>query len=175
MPTKASRPHRARPKTMTGAEFEHVLGNAAQVALLIVGVFAVIAVLQIGQVIIAPIMLAVVIGMMFGPLADFMEHRGIKPALSAGVVVLVLLALIFVAGMLFIGPISEWVKRGPVLWQKLQEQLAGFKQPLESLGAIQEQLKSAMGGDSAVGPPAPSAATPCKCSRAGVASANSCA
>lgn len=135
---------------MTAAEFEHILGNSAQVAILIVGAVAVIAVLQVGQVILAPIMLAVVVGMMFGPLADLLEHRGIKPALSAGVVVLVLLALIFSAGTLFVGPISEWVTRGPIIWQKLQVQLAGFKQPLESLGAIQEQLRSAMGGDAAM-------------------------
>ena len=150
MPTKASSLRRGRPKTMTAGEFQHVLTNSAQVALLIVGAVAVVSVLSIGKVILAPIMLAVVVGMMFGPLADLLEHRGIKPALSAGVVVIVLLTLIAVAAALFIGPLLEWVKRGPALWENLQTQLAGLKQPLESLGAIQQQLKSAMGGDAAV-------------------------
>src|SRR3569623_349375 len=105
---------------MTAADFEHVLTNASKVTLLIGGAVACIAVLSLGQVILAPITLAVVVGMMFGPLADFLEHRGIKPALSAAVVVLVLLLLIGIAAALFVGPISEWVQRGPVLWQKLQ-------------------------------------------------------
>ena len=135
---------------MTAADFEHVLTNASKVALLIVGAVACIAVLSLGQVILAPITLAVVVGMMFGPLADFLEHRGIKPALSAAVVVLVLLLLIGIAAALFVGPFSEWVQRGPVLWEKLQSQLTSLKQPLESLSAIQEQLKSVMGGDTAV-------------------------
>ena len=135
---------------MSAAEFQHVLTNSAQLALLIVGWVAVVAVLSVGKVILAPIMLAVVIGMMFGPLADMLEHRGIRPALSAGVVVVVLLAVIAVAGALFIGPLSEWVKRGPALWANLQTQLAGLKQPLESLSAVQQQLKSAIGGDAAV-------------------------
>lgn len=135
---------------MTAAEFQRVLTNSAQVALLLVGAVAMVAVLSIGKVILAPIMLAVVIGMMFGPLADLLERRGIRPALSAGVVVIVLLGVITIAGMLFIGPLTEWVKRGPALWANLQTQLAGLKQPLESLSAIQQQLKSAMGGDAAM-------------------------
>ena len=108
---------------MTAGEFERVLGNSGlRVSMLIVGLVAIAAVLSLGKVILAPITLAVVVGMMFGPLADMLEHRGIRPALSAAVVVLVLLALISVAAMLFIGPLSEWVKRGPILWEKLQAQ-----------------------------------------------------
>ena len=142
MPTKASMSHRGRPTIMTAAQFERVLNNSAQLAILIIGAVAVIAVLSIGQVILAPILLAVVIGMMFGPLADMLERRGIRPALSAGVVVLVLLGLIFIAGALFIGPLSEWVKRGPVLWEKLQTQLAGLQDQEEKLVAASQRLQA---------------------------------
>jgi predicted PurR-regulated permease PerM len=127
-----------------------VLNTSAQVAIVIVGMVAVFSVLSLGQVILVPLSLAVVIGMMFGPLADFLERRGIRPALSAGLVVLLLLAVIFFSATLFVGPLSEWIQRGPLLWQKLQAQLAGLKQPLESLSTIQEQLKSVMGGDAAL-------------------------
>jgi len=135
---------------MTRSDFERVLTNSAQVALLIVGAVAVVAVLSIGKVILEPIMLAIVVGMMFGPLADMLERRGVRPALSSALVVLVLLALISAATALFVGPLSEWVKRGPALWENLQSQLSGLKQPLAALGAIQDQLKSAIGGDAAV-------------------------
>jgi predicted PurR-regulated permease PerM len=33
-----------------------------------------------------------------------------------------------------------------VLWQKLQQQLASFQEPLQALSGVQEQLKEAMGG-----------------------------
>jgi predicted PurR-regulated permease PerM len=47
---------------------------------------------------------------------------------------------------MFAAPIAEWVARGPLLWQKLQQQLASFQEPLQALSGVQEQLKEAMGG-----------------------------
>ena len=120
---------------MSATEFERVLTNSSKIALLIVGIVAFLAVLSVGQVILAPITLAVVVGMMFGPLTDLLEHRGIKPALSAAVAVAALLVLIGFAGLFFIGPLSEWVQRGPVLWSKLQAQLTGSATAMTSTTA----------------------------------------
>src|SRR5690606_20849193 len=94
--------------------------------------------------------LAIVIGLMFGPVADAMEHRGTPAALSAGAVVIGFVALIGLAALLFAAPISEWIARGPMLWRKLVAQLASFQQPLEALSGIQEQLKDAMGSDASM-------------------------
>src|SRR5690606_1334493 len=52
---------------------------------------------------------------------------------------------IALAGMLFAAPIAEWVARWPMLWSKLQAQLVNLQRPFETLGAVQEQLKEAMG------------------------------
>jgi predicted PurR-regulated permease PerM len=106
--------------------------------------------LALGKAILAPIALAMVVGLMFGPVADAMEHRGVPAALSAGVVVIGFLALLFVAALLFAQPASYWISRGPAMWEKLQAQLATLKGPLESVGAIQDQLKSALGADTAL-------------------------
>lgn len=150
MPTKASMRRSALPKTMTDAQFERILGNAARVALILLGALAFAAALAMGKMILAPIALAIVVGLMFGPVADAMEHRGIPSALSSGFVVLLFLGIIGVASMLFAAPLAEWVARGPLLWEKLRVQLAGLQQPFETLGAIQEQIKSVMGGDPAM-------------------------
>jgi predicted PurR-regulated permease PerM len=131
---------------MDRAQFEHILLTTSQLAMILAGAVALAVALSLGKFILAPISLAIVIGLMFGPVADAMERRGMPSALSAGVVVLGFLALIGAAGMLFAAPISEWIARGPVLWQKLQQQLASFQEPLAALSGVQEQLKDAMGG-----------------------------
>jgi predicted PurR-regulated permease PerM len=131
---------------MDRAQYEHILLTTSQLAMILAGGVALAVALSLGKFILAPISLAIVIGLMFGPVADAMERRGMPSALSAGVVVLGFLALIGAAGMLFAAPISEWIARGPVLWQKLQQQLASFQEPLAALSGVQEQLKDAMGG-----------------------------
>jgi len=130
---------------MDRVQFEHILGNSSRVALLFIGILAFCVAMALGKFILAPISLAIVIGLMFGPVADAMERRGVPSALSAGFVVLGFLALIVLAGMLFAAPISEWVARGPALWEKLQVQIAAFREPFAAVGAIQEQVKSVMG------------------------------
>ncbi len=135
---------------MDREQFQGILRTTSQLALVLLGAIALAIALSLGKFILAPISLAIVIGLMFGPVADMMERRGLPSALSAGVVVIVFLGLIGLAGMLFAAPIAEWVARGPLLWQKLQVQLASFQEPLKALSAIQEQLKSVMGGSASM-------------------------
>lgn len=132
---------------MSGVQFEHVVGFGAQVALLIIGALAVVVALALGRVILAPVCLALVVGLMFGPLADALERRRVPPALSAGLVVLLFIGVLTLAAMLFARPLSEWIARGPELWDKLRIQLIGLRQPLQAMGAIQDQLKTLMGSD----------------------------
>jgi predicted PurR-regulated permease PerM len=135
---------------MTGSQFESVLQVSSRLALIFMGSLALFAALALGKPILAPIALSMVVGLMFGPLADVFERRGVPPALSAGIVVLVFIGIIGVAVTLFAAPLSEWIARSPVIWEKLKTQLAGLKQPLEALGAVQEQLKGIMGGNAAM-------------------------
>ncbi len=135
---------------MTDTQFERLLANSGRLSLLIVGALALVVALALGRVILAPISLAIVVGLMFGPLGDVLERRRVPPALSAGVVVLVFVALLAIAAVLFATPLSEWIARGPVIWDRLRTQLAGLKQPLESLSAVQDQLKTLMGSDAAM-------------------------
>lgn len=145
MATARVRERRAGPRSMDRQQFERILENSSRVAILVIGIVVFAVAMALAKFILAPISLAVVIGLMFGPVADAMERRGLPAAVSAGVVVVAFLALIGLAGMLFAAPISEWVARGPILWQKLQQQLVSFQEPLAAIGAIQEQLKTVMG------------------------------
>jgi predicted PurR-regulated permease PerM len=135
---------------MTGTQFERVLGNTASIAMVVAGGLALVVALSLGKVILAPLSLAIVVGLMFGPVADLIERRGIPAAISAGLVVLLLMGVLAVGALLFAAPLSEWVARGPLLWERLRTQLAGLKEPLESLTAVQDQLKALMGGDATI-------------------------
>ncbi|WP_375600111.1 AI-2E family transporter [Devosia sp. Naph2] len=132
------------------SQFERILNNAARLAIVGIGFVVLLVALQTGKVFLAPVTLAIVIGLMFGPVADRLENWGVPPALSAGVVVLLLLGVIAGFGVLFAVPLSEWVARAPLLWEKLQVQLANLKEPLESIGQFQEQVASALGTNGAM-------------------------
>ena len=150
MPTRAPDQPRAIPKSMSGTQFERVTTLSARFALIAVGTLAVVVALALGKVILAPITLAVVVGMMFGPVADLMERRGVPPGLSAGAVVLIFLGVLTIAAVLFAQPLSYWIARGPLIWERLQAQLVNLKGPLESVGAVQDQLKGIFGSDTAL-------------------------
>lgn len=138
---------RAVPKSMSGIQFDRVTTLSSRFALIVLGVLAVIVALSLGRVILAPITLAIVVGLMFGPVADLLERRGIPSALSAGLVVILLIGVLLVGGALFAAPLSQWIERGPALWNKLREQLLALKGPIDSLGSIQDQLRTVMGSD----------------------------
>jgi len=135
---------------MDESQFERVLNNAARLAVVAIGVVVLLFVLQAGQVFLAPVTLAIVMGLMFGPVADRLEAIGIPPALSAAVVVLLLLAIIASGIVLFALPLSEWVARAPLIWDKLQGQLANLKEPMESLSGLQTQITEIFGGGAAM-------------------------
>ncbi|WP_083982483.1 AI-2E family transporter [Devosia soli] len=135
---------------MNESQFERVLNNAARVSVVAIGVVVMLFVLQVGQVFLAPVTLAIVVGLMFGPVADRLEHFGIPPALSAAVVVLLLLSIIAIGIMVFALPLSEWIARGPLIWDKLQDQLANLRGPLETFSQLQTQMSELLGSDSAM-------------------------
>lgn len=139
-----------RSEQYTSSQFERVLANASLIAVVFLGVVALLVVLKFGQVILAPVWLAVVIGLMFGPVADWFERRGVPQMLSALIIVVMFIALIGLALTLFAVPLADWVGKIPQIWQKLRGQLAALKGPLESIAGLENQLSSLVGGDAAM-------------------------
>lgn len=135
---------------LANTQFERVLGNASQLAIVLIGTFVAVVALREGQVILAPVFLAVTVGLMFGPVADALERRGVPTAASAGVVVLLLLIIILVSGALFAAPLAEWIGKVPTIWDKFRAELANWQEPLATVGALQEQVKGIFGGDGAM-------------------------
>ncbi|WDR05287.1 AI-2E family transporter [Devosia rhodophyticola] len=135
---------------VSDSQFERILGNAAKGAVVLMGLVVLLAALKTGQVILAPVSLAILIGLMFGPVADRMEAFGVPPALSAAAVVLMLIGILLGGIALFAVPLSDWVDRGPLIWEKLRTELANWKEPLQSVSAFQEQLSGIMGNSTSM-------------------------
>ena len=137
-------------RELANTRFERILGNASQLALVfIAGVVALLAI-DTAQFILAPVFLAIIIGLMCGPIADFMERRGLPPPLSAGVVVIVLVAIVAAAIYAFANPLSVWAAQVPEIWERLRTEIANLREPLEALAAMQAQVQQVFGSNGAM-------------------------
>lgn len=134
-------------REISNTHFERILSNSSQLAIVAMGILAMLIALKLGEVVLAPVFLAITVGLMFGPVADMLEKRGVPDGVSAAVVVLMFLALIAVSGMLFAGPVSDLVERVPVIWEAFRRELANWKEPLSAVGSLQEQVKQVLGTD----------------------------
>lgn len=128
------------------SNYELVLARGSQLAVTFIALIVFIVALDAGEFILAPISLAVVIGLMFGPVATRAERRGMPPAFSA--LLVLALFLVVVGGLVFAlaAPISLWINRVPQIWSQLQAQLAQWKEPLEMLRGARDELREFTGG-----------------------------
>ena len=92
-----------------------------------------------------PVSLAIDLGLMFGPVADRLERRGISPALSARRR-LILILLIVGEHPSFAVPLSEWVARAPLIWEKFRTELTNWKEPLERSAGCRTRSRGVLGG-----------------------------
>ncbi|MCQ2002608.1 AI-2E family transporter [Rhizobium sp. NRK18] len=124
---------------------DSLLNLLARLSLIVLALFACIAAMDYAQVIIAPVVLAIVIGLMLAPLGLRLERIGCSPWLSSGVVVLALLILIMGTIIAFSVPISAWVDKAPEIWQSLQLRISDWRSTISSLNAFWERLGQVAG------------------------------
>lgn len=127
----------------TGVEL--LLVHSAQVAMVVVGLVAFVFALDAGSVLLAPLALSVVIGLMLGPVAVFLERRRVPPGLSALIVVLVFLVLLALVAAAVAAPLSFWLERGPDIWRQLQLRLLELREPLEALKSLRDGVRELTG------------------------------
>ncbi|HHZ08873.1 MAG TPA: AI-2E family transporter [Rhizobiales bacterium] len=127
----------------TGVEL--LLVHSARVAMVVAGLIALVFALYAGRVLLAPLALSVVIGLMLGPVAVFLERRSVPPGLSALIVVVVFLLLLALVGAAIAAPLSFWLERGPQIWRQLQTRIVELREPLEVLEGLRDQLRAVTG------------------------------
>jgi len=127
------------------SSLEIALMRSAQAAVLAMGVVTLLFALHAGRFLLAPVFLAVVVGLMLGPVALQMEKRGIPPSLSAVASVLALILLVGILAIAVAAPLTSWAGRVPQIWSKLQLQLANLSEPLETIRSVRDQIRSVTG------------------------------
>ena len=124
-----------------------LLAKSAQLGTIAVGLVAVVFALDTAEFVLAPVLMAIVIGLMFGPVATWLERRGANSAIAAAAVVVLFLLMLALGMLALAAPLSTWLERAPQIWRQLQFHLAQFQQPLSVLRDLQEELRS-LSGDS---------------------------
>jgi predicted PurR-regulated permease PerM len=126
---------------------ELLLLRSAQVAVIVMGVATVVFMLHAGEYILAPASLGIVLGLMLGPLATRLERRGLRPGLSAILVVALFVIAVGLFAAVVATPLAFWLSRLPHLWSNLQQQLLEFREPLEALRSVRDQLRELTGAE----------------------------
>jgi predicted PurR-regulated permease PerM len=114
-------------------------------AVLVLCVIATVAALDVGQVILAPVCLSIVVGAIFAPAADRLCRIGVPPWVSAASMVILFIMFILTVGAALMVPLSDWLDRLPFIWSRLQAQLISWQGVFSSIGSLQEELRNAMG------------------------------
>jgi predicted PurR-regulated permease PerM len=127
------------------SNFELLLSRGSQTAMIGLGVLGLIFALEAGQFLLAPVALAIIIGLMLGPVASRLERRGLVPVLSALVVVILFVLLVGALALALVTPLGYWAERLPQIWAQLQEQLVRLQQPLELLKNVRDEIRKVTG------------------------------
>lgn len=126
---------------------ELALSRGAQVSLILLGLLGLVAALELGEFLLAPVALAVVIGLMLGPLATRLERRGLPPLLSSAVVTLLFIFIVLIFFGALAAPLAMWIDRVPQLWADLQGRLVELRRPLEFVNGLRDQLREFTGSE----------------------------
>ena len=143
------KPSQARPPVVRlppKSNVELALSRGSQAAVIGLGLVGLVFALEAGEFLLAPVTLAVVVGLMFGPVAGRLERRGLPPALSALAVTILFIILMIGMVAALATPLAMWADRIPQLWNELRARLSDLKQPLEMIKDVRDQLKEAFGG-----------------------------
>ncbi|APH74039.1 AI-2E family transporter [Aquibium oceanicum] len=129
------------------SNIELLISKSAEVAAIAVGVVAVVFALDAAEFVLAPVVTAIVVGLMLGPVATSLERHGVPATVSAGAVVILFLVILAIAAAALAAPLSTWMSRGPQIWQELQIHLSQLREPLATLQDLRDQLRSTVGGE----------------------------
>lgn len=116
----------------------------AQIGVIVLAALALIAAMDAGEDILAPLALAMVTGVVLSPLSDFWESRGYAPVWGA---ILGLVSTLVVIGALALSlqpVVARMVTQGPKVWADMQEVIHGFRHLLRGLSEMSAGVADAI-------------------------------
>lgn len=115
----------------------------------IIAIIGLMVVLNFASTLFAPILLAVVMGVVLSPFSDALERFGAPSGLSAFLTLGA--ALLIIAAVLFLlePVLTTLINRAPLIWSELRETIQAMQSALRGLEQTGEQVAEVLGGDSA--------------------------
>lgn len=117
-----------------------LLRRASEVSVIVLAVIATVIALKLGKAVIAPVALAIFVGLMLTPVAMRLEALGMRQGISAILLVLLFVAAWAAAMALVAGPLGLWIERLPMIWRRLQMHMSDWREMIGSFSDMREQL-----------------------------------
>jgi predicted PurR-regulated permease PerM len=123
-----------------------VLASPLSISALILAILATIYALYVGQEVVLPIMLAVVLKLLLQPTMDFLRDRlHLPPELAALILIICLFAFIATVIFAISGPASTWIGKAPEVLPVLKQKLEVLRQPIDYLQGMFKELEAVAG------------------------------
>jgi len=126
---------------LTQAETMRVFRVATPIAVVCMAVLAVLYTIYFAAELLSPIFIAIFLSMILQPLVRNLGRLGLPQALSALIVLLVLLCLVAGGGMYLSGPASAWVERLPYIQRDLESKFRPVKKSIERAKRTTEKIQ----------------------------------
>jgi predicted PurR-regulated permease PerM len=117
--------------------------------LAVIGIFVIMlgAALMVTRDITAPVVAALIVGSILGPLVERMARWGVPPFAGAILVLLVLIAALYGLGIAFSSQLATWMQRTPEIGSTLQERFQALREPLGVLKRLEDMINSLRGAE----------------------------
>ncbi|MFZ1469425.1 MAG: AI-2E family transporter [Paracoccaceae bacterium] len=119
------------------------MDKTAQLGIVVIAVILLVAALQVGSPLLAPITLALVVGVVLSPLTDLWERLGLTT--GTGALISVSLTILFIGGLglIFQPLVSQMVDQAPKVWSDMRDTIEVFRGFLRGLSQVTQEMASA--------------------------------
>ncbi len=125
-----------------------------QLSVIAIAAIALIAAMNIGEPILAPITLALVAGVVLSPLSDFWESRGYAPVWGALVGLAATLLVVGALALAFQPIIAQLVEQAPKVWSDMQDVVKGLRSLMRGLSEVTDGVAEAIAPEANAAPAA---------------------
>jgi len=115
----------------------------------VIGIFVILlgAALMVTRDITAPVVAALIVGSILGPIVEQLARWKVPPFAGAILILLVLIAGLYGLGIAFSSQLSTWAQRTPEISSTLQERFQALREPLGVLHRVEQMVNSMRGGE----------------------------
>jgi predicted PurR-regulated permease PerM len=115
-----------------------------QIAIWFMALVVALGVMKIAAPLFAPIVLALVMGVVLSPFSEQIDRLGTPPALSAFLTLMIALAIILVLLVMIEPVVTRAVGRAPIIWAELRDTVSTIRDTLRGLDAMSDQVEEAL-------------------------------